>query len=391
MAEEANAPDKGGEEEASTPGEGGGEEANTPDEGGGEGRAMRATVMTSLILAALIFVWYLVADRITPYTSNVRVKAMVIDIVPQVSGQVTAVAVSNGQVVERGELLARIDRRPYQLEVDQARAELELATQSVGAGSSGIEVAVANLSAARANLVNAEAQASRLLDLERSGVVSKASGDNARKALETAKSAVSAAEADLERARRELGVEGADNPQIREAVAALGEAELALDRTALRAPARGLIVDLDVTSGVFARAGSRLLTFVSFEEVWVEAYLKENNVANVNIGDRAEISLDLYPGRIFDGKVASISYAASDGTFDSALPSVPRSTGWMRDPQRFPVRISMKGFEAGSENFEIRRMLNGQADVVVYTGESRLMNALAALWVRVMSFISYAY
>jgi len=367
------------------------EVAKAPDEGGGEGRAMRATLMTSAILAALILVWYLVADRITPYTSNARVKAMVIDVVPEVSGQVIGVAVSNGQVVERGELLARIDRRSYQLKVDQARAELELATQSVGAGSSGIEVAVANLSAARANLVNAEAQASRLLDLERSGVVSKARGDNARKALETAKSAVSAAEADLERARRELGVEGADNPQIREAVAALGEAELALDRTALRAPARGLIVDLDVTSGVFARAGSRLLTFVSFEETWVEAYLKENNVANINIGDRAEISLDLYPGRIFDGEVASISYAASDGTFDGALPSVPRATGWMRDPQRFPVRITMTGFEGGSENLDIRRMVNGQADVVVYTGESWLMNGLAALWVRLMSFLSYAY
>ena len=199
------------------------------------------------------------------------------------------------------------------------------------------------------------------------------------------------AEADLERARRELGVEGADNPQIREAVAGLGEAELALDWTALRAPARGLIVDLDVTSGVFAKAGGRLLTFVSFEETWVEAYLTENNIANINIGDPAELSLDLYPGRIFDGKVASITYAASDGTFDSALPSVPRSTGWMRDPQRFPVRITMTSFETGSENYDIRRMVNGQADVVVYTGESWLMNRLAALWVRLMSFLSYAY
>ena len=316
---------------------------------------------------------------------------MVIDVVPEVSGQVIAVAVSNGQVVERGDLLARIDPRPFQLKVDRARAALELATQSVGAGSSGIEVAVANLATARTNLENAKAQTSRMLDLESRGVVSKASGDNARETLETAKSAVSAAEADLERARRELGVEGADNPQIREAVAALGEAELALDRTALRAPARGLVVDLDVTSGVFARAGSRLLTFVSFEEIWVEAYLKENNVANINIGDRAEISLDLYPGRIFDGEVASISYAASDGTFDGALPSVPRATGWMRDPQRFPVRITMTGFEGGSENLDIRRMVNGQADVVVYTGESWLMNGLAALWVRLMSFLSYAY
>ena len=80
---------------------------------------MKATVAISAILAALIFTWYLVADRITPFTSNVRVKAMVIDIVPEVSGKVAAVAVSNGQVVERGDLLAQIDPRPFQLKVDR--------------------------------------------------------------------------------------------------------------------------------------------------------------------------------------------------------------------------------------------------------------------------------
>ena len=65
---------------------------------------------------------------------------------------------------------------------------------------------------------------------------------------------------------------------------------------------------LGAVAGVFARAGSPLLTFVSFEEVWVEAYMKENNIANIDIGDPAEISLDLYPGRIFNGVVASISH-----------------------------------------------------------------------------------
>lgn len=352
---------------------------------------MKATVAISALLAALIFVWYLVADRITPYTSNVRLKVMVIDIVPEVSGRVAAVTVSNGQVVERGDLLARIDPQPFQLKVDRARAALEIATQNVGAGSAAIEVAVANLAAARTNLGNVEAQTTRTLELESTGLVSKARGDNARATLDTARSAVVSAEADLERARRELGDEGADNPQIREAVAALGEAELTLGWAELRAPARGLIVNLDVTNGVFARAGSPLLTFASFEEVWVEAYMKENNIANIDIGDTAEISLDLYPGRIFDGVVASITMGASDSTRDSGLPSVPKVSGWMRDPQRFPVRIAMTGYEVGSEAHDVRRMVNGQADVIVYTGENGFLNALGAAFMRLMSVLSYAY
>ena len=359
--------------------------------GGGEGRVMKATVAISAILAALIFVWYLAADRLTPYTSNVRVKGMVIDIVPKVTGEVAAVAVSNGQVVERGDLLARIDPRPFQLKVERARAALDLATQSVGAESSKVDVAVANLATARANLENVEAQTARTLELVSRGVQSRARGDNARATLAVAQSAVKAAEADLERARSELGVEGAGNAEIRDAVAALGEAELALEWAELRAPARGVIVDLDVTNGVFAREGSRLLTFVSFEEVWVEAYMTENNIANIDIGDPAEISLDLYPSLIFNGVVASISFAASDRTSSGSLPSVPRVDGWMRDPQRFPVRIAMTDYEVGSEASDIRRMINGQADVIVYTGQSRFLNALAAAWIRFMGVLSYAY
>ena len=252
---------------------------------------------------------------------------------------------------------------------------------------------VANLAAARTNLTNTEAQTARTLDLVSRGVQTRARGDNARATLLAAQSAVKAAEADLERARRELGVEGAGNAQIRDAAAALGEAKLALEWTELRAPARGVIVGLDVTKGVFAREGSRLLTFVSFEEVWVEAYMTENNIANIDIGDTAEISLDLYPGTgsIFNGVVASISYAASDGTPNGSLPSIPRVDGWMRDPQRFPVRIVMTDYEVGSETFDIRRMVNGQADVVVYTGENRFLNALAAAWIRLMGVLSYAY
>ena len=63
----------------------------------------------------------------------------------------------------------------------------------------------------------------------------------------------------------------------------------------------------------------------------------------------------------------------------------------MRDPQRFPVRIVMASYEVGSEAHDIRRMVNGQADVIVYTGGNGLLNALGAAWMRLMSVISYAY
>ena len=212
-------------------------------------------------MALLFFVWYLIADRVTPYTSNARVKAIVIDVVPQVSGYVSALAVSNGQVVNAGDLLARIDPRPFQLEVDRARSNLQTATQNVGASSSQVEIAQANVTTAQVNLENAKVQSARTLELERKGVVTKAAGDTARAQLAAAESQLTGAQADLERARRQLGDAGADNPQIKAAVAALGEAELSLAWTELHAPARGIIVDLAIGQGTFAKAGHRLMTF----------------------------------------------------------------------------------------------------------------------------------
>ena len=352
---------------------------------------MKTTVRVLASLALLFFVWYLIADRVTPYTSNARVKAIVIDVVPEVSGYVSALAVSNGQVVEAGALLARIDPRPFQLEVDRARANLQTATQNVGASSSQVEIAQASVTTAQVNLENAKLQSARTFELEHKGVVTKAAGDNARAQLAAAESQLTGAQADLERARQQLGDKGADNPQIKAAVAALGEAELNLAWTELHAPARGILVDLAIGQGTFAKAGQRLMTFGSFDEVWVEAYLTENNLANVNVGDPVDITLDLYPGRIFKGEVSSLTFGASIGPDVGDLPKPPEVSGWMRDPQRFPVRIRMLGYEVGKENADVRRFFNGQADVIVYTGHNGFLNALAAAWIRLMSWLSYAY
>jgi len=353
---------------------------------------MKTTTRLLAVLTLLLFVWYLFADRMTPYTSNARVKAIVIEVVPQVSGYVAALAVTNAQLVEAGDLLARIDQRPFVLEVEKARSALQSATQAVGASSSQVEIAQANLTQAEIGLKNAELQSARIFELDQKNVIAKAKVDDMRAALAAAKSKVAGAQADLEKARQQLGDKGADNPQIRSAIAQLGEAELNLAWTELRAPSRGAVVGLTIGEGTFAKAGQGLMSLVSFEEVWVEAYLTENNMALVSVGDPVDIVLDLYPGRIFKGKVSSITNAASVGPESSgSLPHVPKQQDWLRDAQRFPVRIHMLGYEIGSEHADIRRNVNGQANVIVYTGDHGFLNTLGAVWMRLLSWLSYAY
>jgi multidrug resistance efflux pump len=354
---------------------------------------MKTTIRLAAVAAAVIFAWYLVADRLTPYSSNARVKAIIVATVPQVSGYVAAVAVTNGQIVEAGQLLARIDQRPFTLQVEKARGDLQTATQEVGASSAQVAAAQASLAQAQAQLENTRAQSERTFALERQGIATRAVGDQMRAQLLSAEGRVSGAEADLERARQQLGAQGADNSRIQVALAALHTAELNLQWTELRAPARGIVLDLQVAQGTFAHAGQTLMTFVSFDDIWVEAYMTENNLGRVAIGNPVEIALDIYPGRIFGGVVSSITLAAAapGQSASSALPQPPKVTGWMRDPQRFPVRITMRDYSSGSEAHDIRRMFNGQADVVIYTETTGFLNALAAAWIRFMSWLSYAY
>ena len=98
------------------------------------------------------------------FTSKARLKAIDIEVVPQVSGYVAALAVTNAQLVEAGDLLARIDQRTFVLEVEKARSALQSATQALGASSSQVEFAQANLTQAEIGLKNTEIQSKRTFD-----------------------------------------------------------------------------------------------------------------------------------------------------------------------------------------------------------------------------------
>lgn len=354
---------------------------------------MKKAVLGLGVLVVAGLTLYMTADRLIPMTTDARVKAIITPLVAQVSGTIVEVQAANGTFVEAGAVLARIDPSDFTLARDQAAAELDQVLQDIGAGTAGVAAAQAEVARAASNLENVRVQSDRVFQLERDGVASAAQGDTARTDLQTAESALAAAEAELERAQAQLGPEDADNPQLRRASAALAQAELNLQRTEIVAPARGGVTDLVVAAGAFASAGRPVLTFVDIGQVWIEAYLTENNLGNVQVGDPAEIVLDMHPGRVLQGRVASISGATADSTetMPGALTAAPRRSGWLRQPQRIPVRIALPGYEVGNPEDDLRFMINGQADVIIYSGESGVMNTLGAGLIRLSSILSYAY
>ncbi len=177
-----------------------------------------------------------------------------VPVAPQVSGYVTEVPVVLNQIVEEGDLLLRIHSR-------------------------------AQLDRAQRNFNRVEAIA-----VQNPGALSQADRDRATTQLAQAEAGVFSAEAELERARETLGVEGEDNPAIRAAAAALEQAEFNLEQTEIRAPGRGIVGDLQLAEGHYAVAGQPLATLISGEDVWVRADMRENNLGRIEIGDPAEVA-----------------------------------------------------------------------------------------------------
>ena len=348
--------------------------------------ALRKITWMAIAAAVVIFLYFVIADRMTPFTSDARVQAFILRMAPEINGQVQKIGVTDNAIVKQGELLYEIDPTPFQIAVDNAEAALDLAGQSIGASTASVSVAQAKVDEARAAEANIKAQANRILDLVQRGIYAKAREDEAVAALQEGRAAVESAEADLARAKEELGPEGENNPQIQQATASLQKAKFDLSRTVVSAPSNGVVTNLQLAAGQTVVAGQSAMTFISVEDVWLLASYRENSMSVIDHGHQAEVVLDTLPGRIFKAKVQSSGWGIASGSVDPAtgLPKSGQETGWLTDPERFPVQLV---FEEGQKLKGAR--YGSKAVVVVYSDPNFIMRAIAWARIRLISILTY--
>ncbi|MEM9096506.1 MAG: HlyD family secretion protein [Pseudomonadota bacterium] len=352
----------------------------------GELASLRRITLIAIGVAALLFVYTVVADRMTPFASDARIQAFVLKVATELNGRVEAVGVADNSIVEAGEELFRIDATPFAIAVDQAKARLDQAGQNVNASTSGIEVAQARLEEARAAESNVRAQSARILELVERGVYAKAREDDAIAAIDAANATVKSAEADLARAREELGPQGENNPQVLDALASLQSAQYDLSRTKVIAPSRGVVTNLQLASGQTVNAGQPAMTFISDEDVWLLASMRENSLGVLKQGQRAEVVFDGRPGMIFNATVNSIGWGIATDPVDPAtgLPKDTTATGWLTDPQRFPVHLD---FDDADRPLGVR--YGSRAAVIVYAQSNPIMDAIAWFRIRMIALLTY--
>jgi multidrug resistance efflux pump len=344
--------------------------------------------LTVLGICLVYFAWYLIADRFTPSTDQARIQGVTTPMSAIVPGRVIDVKAIAGKVINKGDVLLTIDPRKYQLALEKAQSDLEAAGQDVGSGTAAIAAAQAQLSKDLANLKATKAETHRVLQLVQKGIYAAARGDRAKGQIDEAEAKVRQARAEVEKQQAALGKSGQDNFRIKASLAAIEDAQLDLADTTLVAPSSGGISKIDIEVGHYAKTGQLLLTFISGEDAWIEAYMRENTLAHISPGDRVEIALDIAPGEIFEGTVSSIGFGVNwdQATTGGELQTIKIKSGWLRDSQRFSVVINF----ADDQAVGLRR-LGGQADVIIYTDDNMILNFLGSIWIRVNSYLSYLY
>ena len=141
-------------------------------------------------------------------------------------------------------------------------------------------------------------------------------------------------------------------------------------------------------SGQFATAGQPALTFLDARLVWLQAFVRENSLEYISPGTRAEVVLDVLPGRVLPARLESLGWGVGEGDVDptTGLSKTRQGTGgWLAPAQRFPVQL---GFEAASGPPRGVRY-NARASVILYTGDHPVFDALAWLGIRLISVLTY--
>lgn len=261
-------------------------------------RFFRVLFTGLLIAAALVAVFGLWEHyMVSPWTRDGQVRVQVVNIAPQVAGEITELHVADNQFVHKGDLLYVIDPADYKIALDMADADV----------------------------------ASKRSDMQ-----VKAAANARRQELTTLSTSV-------EEKQRFAGDYSVAQGAYQTALANQEKARLNLRRTQVRSTVNGFVTNLLLRVGDYANTGSANISIVDSDSFWVNGYFEETKLGSFEVGDRARVELMGFKDPI-EGHVESITrgIATSNATVSTqGLPAVQAVYTWVRLAQRIPVRIQI--------------------------------------------------
>lgn len=382
-------------------------------------RGIIIVVIAILVVGAVAFWWH---STFTEDTDDAQINGHLIQVSSRIAGQVQKVYVDENQLVKKGDLIAELDPRDYQVAVENAKAVLASAKANAAAANvnvplttintgSNLNSATSDVSGAHASVMQAQQQQQAAharvaqaqandkraqADLERykplveKDVISKQQFDAAVAAAAAAAASVQDALASEQAAAEGVRVArdreaqsqallkyaqtgpqqvAAQNAKARQAEAQAEQAQAQLDQanlnlsyTKIIAPEAGIITRKSVELNQNVSVGQNLLTLVSLQDIWVTANFKETQLRHMSAGQTVEISVDA-TGKTYHGKVTQIGGAT--GSVLSLFPPENATGNYVKVVQRVPVRVDFTDLEHEDPDHLLRPGLSVEPKVRV--------------------------
>lgn len=277
-------------------------------------------------------------------TENAYVKFDIAKLAAEISGKAIEVRAKPHMKVKQGDTLVVIDPEPFAIAVSRAQAELDAARQQVEILAVTLKEANTELKEAQDRATYFQKRFERQRQLVTRGITSHTRFDELENDANAAADRVAMARQKIQRITASLGSDPSQpvdaHPLVRARIAALDQAKLDLDRTAVKSPASGTLVSVPLVPGEHIAAAVPLLAIVTDTAPWVDANFKETELTHVRVGQKATVVLDIYPDITWDAEVQSISPAT--GAEFAVLPPQNASGNWVKVVQRLPVRLLIK-------------------------------------------------
>lgn len=364
----------------------------TPNTGGKDRFRIKGNRRNSILLGTAVLVlslalgYPLYVNAVShESTDNAFIEAHVVSMSPRVAGHVARVLVADNQMVKKGQLLAEIDSRDFQVALAIAMARMQSAKAAVNEAAALVSAAHNTLAQKDAELTSqhtglaqvraevAEVKAGydrdendlgRIRRIVEAGAVSrqefdhakaqeamaKAKLNSAQRHVDTQSAKITQAQATVKTAGDELRQTYAlmemRTAELHEAESEVERSRLNLSYTRITAPCDGHVTKKSIEPGAYVQVGQKLFSIVS-QEVWVVANFKETQVSDIRPGQPVDIEVDSYPDATFKGHVDSIQRGT--GSRFTLLPPENATGNFIKVVQRVPVKIVLDDQRAQSE------------------------------------------
>lgn len=338
----------------------------------GNGRRKRLLLILALVFT-LIGVgygayWWLVGQYYE-ITDDANVAGNLVTVSPRISATVTAIDADETDLVRQGQPLIQLDDTDIFIALDQAKANLAETVRQVQQLFDRVDQLREQVTLRQEDAAKTKEDLARRAALIAEKAVSREELQHAQSAYDTAEAALHSAEHDLEAAMALVrGTDVGHHPQVKAAEARVREAYVEWQRRVVPAPVSGYVAQRTVQIGERVNPGMPLMTIVPLDQLWVEANFKEDQFADIRIGQPVTMKADLYGGSVtFHGNILGVG--AGTGAAFALLPPQNASGNWIKIVQRVPVRISLDLKEIAARPLRVGLSMQVSVDTHERNGE----------------------